>query len=119
MIAQIEFRIVDYALFAIANLMNILMIGIFLSRPKRLRRLEYILGIVLETLTIPLAISVVLNLVGKREWWTVVLPSLLIVFLIVELILDSILKLEFRNTPLVWPYLLLYYLSLWGRTPLA
>ena len=114
MIAQIDFRIVDYALFAIANAVNILMIGIFFSRPKRLRQVEYVLGIVLEALAIPLAISVVLNLVGKREWWTIVLPSLLIVFLIVELILDYILKLEFRNTRLVWPYLLLYYLALWG-----
>ncbi|MBU7009941.1 MAG: hypothetical protein HXS46_04580 [Theionarchaea archaeon] len=51
---------------------------------------------------------------GKREWWAIVLPSLLIVFLIVELILDYILKLDFRHTSLLWPYLLLYYVSLWG-----
>ena len=114
MIAELDFRIVDYALFAIANLVNILMVGIFLSRPRRLRRLEYTLGIVLLTLAIPLTISIALNLVGKREWWTVVLPSLLVVFLILELILDYILKLEFRNTRLLWPYLLLYYLSSWG-----
>jgi uncharacterized membrane protein YoaK (UPF0700 family) len=114
MMAAIDFQIVDCTLFAIANLVNILMIGIFLSRPRRLRHVEYLLGIVLLTLAIPLAISVVLNRVGKREWWTIVLPSLLIVFLIVEFILDYILKLNFRNTSLLWPYLLLYYLSLWG-----
>lgn len=114
MIAEIDFRIIDYTLFAIGNVVNILMIGIMLSRPKQLQRVEYILGIILETLAIPFAISVVLNLVGKREWWTIVLPSLLIVFLVVELILDYILKLNFRNTSLLWPYLLLYYLSLWG-----
>ena len=114
MIAELDFRIVDYALSAIANLVNILMIGIFLSRPRRLRRVEHALGIVLLTLAIPLTISIALNLVGKREWWTVVLPSLLVVFLTIELILDYILKLEFRNTRLLWPYLLLYYLSSWG-----
>jgi hypothetical protein len=114
MMAAIDFQIVDCTLFAIANLVNILMIGIFLSRPRRLRHVEYVLGIVLLTLAVPLTISVALNLVGKREWWTVVLPSLLVVFLIVELILDYILKLKFRDTRLVWPYLLLYYLALWG-----
>lgn len=114
MIAELDSRIVDFILFAIANLVNILMIGIFLSRPRRLRRVEHVLGIVLLTLAIPLTISVALNLVGKREWWTIVLPCLLVVFLIVELILDYVLKLKFRNTRLLWPYLLLYYLSLWG-----
>jgi hypothetical protein len=55
-----------------------------------------------------------LNIAGKREWWTYVLPSILIIFLIVELLLDYILKIEFRKTRLLGPYLLLYYVSLMG-----
>jgi hypothetical protein len=114
MIAHETFQIIDLTLFVVANLVNILMVGIFLSRPKGLKHIEKKLGIVLITLAIPVAISILLNIAGKREWWSIVLPSLLVVFLIVELIFDYILKLDFRHTSLLWPYLLLYYVSLWG-----
>jgi len=114
MIVSEDFHIIDVNLFVIANLINILMIGIFLSRAKGLEHIEEKLGIVLIALTIPVALSILLNIAGKREWWSIVLPSLLVVFLIVELILDYILKLDFRHTSLLWPYLLLYYISLWG-----
>jgi len=104
----------DTALFVIANLVNILMIGIFLSRPWGLKRLERVLGLVSITLALPLGFAVVMNALGGREWWTVALPSLLAAFLIVELILDYILRLPFRSSRLLGPYLLLYYLSLMG-----
>ena len=111
---QVDFRIIDYALFAIANAVNILMIGIMLSRPIGLKRVEIALGLVFIALALPGGLAVILNFLGKREWWTIVLPSLLVAFSIVELIFDYILKLNFRYTSLLWPYLLLYYLSLWG-----
>jgi uncharacterized membrane protein len=114
MIVHGDFQIIDWTIFAAANLVNILMVGIFLSRPRGLNRVERVLGIVLIALVIPVAISALLNVMGKREWWSIVLPFLLVVFLIVELILDYILKLDFRHTSLLWPYLLLYYVSLWG-----
>lgn len=114
MTAHGDFQIIDLTLFAVANLVNVLMVGIFLSRPKGLKRVEKGLGIVLIVLAIPVTISILLNIAGKREWWSIVLPSLLVMFLIVELILDYILKLDFRHTSLLWPYLLLYYISLWG-----
>jgi hypothetical protein len=114
MITQGDFQIIDWTLFAVANLVNILMTGIFLSRPKGLKRVEKGLGIIVVALGIPAAISVLLNVLGKREWWSIVLPLLLVVFLTVELILDYILKLDFRHTSILWPYLLLYYISLWG-----
>ena len=43
---------------------------------------------------------------------TIVLPLLLILFFVVELMFDYILKLSFRKTKLLWPYLFLYYLAL-------
>ncbi len=78
-----------------ANVVNGLMAGIFLSRPKGWRRVEYVLGWVQIALALPLGVAV--NVAHKREWWFVVLPSLLVAFLIVELLLDYILKLEFRT----------------------
>ena len=114
MLAQEDYQIIDLTLFAVANLVNILLIGIFLSRPRGLKRIEKYLGIVLIALAVPVTISVLFNIMGNREWWSIVLPCLLVVFLLVELILDYILKLDFRHTRLLWPYLLLYYVSLCG-----
>jgi hypothetical protein len=57
------------------------------------------------------SLAVVLNALGRREWWAVVLPVLLAAYLILELILDYVLKLDFRNTRLLWPYLLVYYVA--------
>lgn len=112
--AQLTYGMVDTALFLIANLVNILLIGIFLSRPWGLKRVERVLGLVSIALALALGFTVVMNALGGREWWTVVLPSLLAAFLIVELILDYILRLPFRSSRLLGPYLLLYYLSLMG-----
>ncbi len=112
--AQLTYRMVDTALFLIANLVNILLMGIFLSRPWGLRRLERILGLLSIALALPVSFAVVINALGGREWWTIALPSLLVAFLIVELILDYILRLPFRSSRLLGPYLLLYYLSLMG-----
>jgi hypothetical protein len=114
MIARVDYRIVDLAFFLIANLVNILMLGIFLSRPKGAERLEFVLGLILIALALPTGIGIILNIAGKREWWTIVLPSLLVAFLIIELVLDYILRSDFRNTFLLWPYLLVYYLALMG-----
>ena len=35
-------------------------------------------------------------------------------FLIIEVVLDYVLKSDFRNTSLIGPYLLLYYISILG-----
>ncbi len=39
---------------------------------------------------------------------------LLILFFAIELLFDYILKLDFRNTALLWPYIVVYYLALMG-----
>ena len=107
-------RLLDISLFAIANLGNLLLIGIFLARAKGHPRVEWVLGLIFVSLILPVAVAVILNATRKREWWTVALPLLLILFCLVELLLDYILKLDFRNTALCWPYIALYYLALLG-----
>jgi hypothetical protein len=111
---QLDYQIVDTTVFLIANLVNVLIIGIMLSRPFGLMRLERGLGLAAIACALPMGIAAVLNAVDRREWWTVVLPSLLVTYLIVELMLDYILRLEFRKTRLLGPYLLLFYLSMMG-----
>lgn len=112
MVNLLGYRIIDIAIFVIANLLNLLIIGIFLSRPKGLKRIEYGLGLIVVVMILPVGVAIVLNILGKRDWWTIVLPLILILFLVIELVFDYILKLNFRKTALLWPYLLLFYLAL-------
>ena len=109
-----QFGTVDTIMFVVANAVNLLMIGIFLSRPAGRHRVEHILGLILLALTLPAGAIVIINAANGREWWFVALPALLVVFLAVETILDYIMKLDFRRTRLLGPYLLLYYLALMG-----
>jgi len=110
----VVFRTVDIAVFVIANLVNLLLVGLLLSRAQGLERVESILGLVVMALALPLGAAVILNISGQREWWTIALPLLLILFFAIELLFDYILKLNFRNTALLWPYIVVYYLALMG-----
>ena len=110
--ALVDFRIIDIGIFIIANVINLLLIGIFLSRPKGLQKVEHVLGLFVVAMILPVGIAIILNISGKREWWTIVLPLILILFLKTELLFDYILKLNFRKTSLLWPYLLLFYLAM-------
>ncbi|MDH4272366.1 MAG: hypothetical protein OEW18_10395 [Candidatus Aminicenantes bacterium] len=114
MIDKADFRIIDLAVFIIANLINLLLVGIFLSRPSGLEKVEYILGLVMVSLILPVGLAILLNAMARREWWTIVLPLLLILYLVIELLLDYILKLDFRSTALLWPYLVVFYVALMG-----
>jgi hypothetical protein len=107
-----DFRIIDIGIFVIANVVNGLLVGIFLSRPKGLKKVEQVCGLVSISMILPLAVALVLNVLGKRGWWTFVLPLIMILFLAVEFLFDYILKLDFRKTRWLWPYLLLYYSAL-------
>ena len=109
MSARTDFWVIDIGIFAVANLINLFLIGIFLSRPKGLKKVEHILGLFVVAMILPVGVALILNILGKREWWAIVLPLILIIFLSVELLLDYILKLNFRKTRWLWPYLLLYY----------
>ena len=110
---QINSKWVDRAVFTIANLFNIIMVVIFLARMKGIPHIPGVL-IIWMAFIILLAITAVLNFKEKRELWEVLLPALFIAFLILEVVLDYVLKLEFRNTWLLGPYLLTYYLAIMG-----
>ena len=107
-------QIMHLSVFFIANLFNILLVAIMLSRTKGWFRLEYYLGLVNILLIIPLGICILFYVINRANWWMIVLPGLLVLFLLVELILDYILKSEFRKTRWLGPYLLLFYLAQWG-----
>ncbi|MGD8625313.1 MAG: serine hydrolase domain-containing protein [Anaerolineae bacterium] len=110
----LPFGAVDLVVVAAANLYNLLMVAIFVTRPRGWKRFERIAGLVLVALALPLGAASVLNFLVGRDWWFYLLPLPLILHCLVELLLDYILKLDFRNSRLLGPYLALFYLGQWG-----
>ena len=110
----LPFETMDLVAVVAANLFNLLMTAIFLTRPKGWKRFERVAGLAMVGMAVPLGAAVILNLLAKRGWWFVVLPLPLILHCIVELLLDYILKLDFRKTRLLGPYLALFYLGQMG-----
>jgi hypothetical protein len=101
------------------NMINLFVVGVLLARASGKKRLEHVLGLAMVVLVLPLVFFIIRSAVGGREWWTIVLPSIMAAYLIVELILDYILKSEFRKTAMLWPYLVLFYASQMGMIGFA
>jgi hypothetical protein len=114
MAAGTDNRLVDITLIVITNLFNFVVAGIMISRVGQWKRLERTLGWLSNSLALPVGIALILNTLADREWWAMVLPGLFLAFLLVEIILDYILKLEFRRTRFLGPYLLLFYAAQMG-----
>jgi hypothetical protein len=104
---------IDLLAVSVANLMNVIMVAVFLLRTTRVGRLLAV-GLVWVALILVLAVIVALNIRVRREWWAIVLPALLAVFLAVDVGLDYIARYDFRSTKLIRPYLFLYYISILG-----
>jgi hypothetical protein len=109
---------IDLLAVAVANVMNVAMVGVFLLRVMPVGRL-WVGGLFWVALALVLAMVVTLNVRMRREWWSIVLPLLLIVFLIVEVALDYAFRYDFRSTGLLVAYLILYYLSILGMVGYA
>lgn len=114
MFSGIDYLAVDVTIVIIANLVNLLMTVIFLARVPKLSKVEYVAGIVNLLLALPVIYVLFANLAGGRAWWTYGLLIPFVLFCIMELILDYILRSDFRRTHLLGPYLGLYYLSQFG-----
>jgi hypothetical protein len=104
-------RLVDLTLFAVANAMNLMMVGVFLGRVAG-RSDAHWPGEIWALLAAILAGGAFINWRRRRPGWEIGLPLPLVAFLLVELILDYALGFDFRHTLWVGPYLLLYYLGL-------
>jgi hypothetical protein len=105
--------IVDYGVIVAANLFNLIMVGIFYTRTRGVSH-PMIVGYIWVVLILFLVAVSINNLRAKRDWWFSVFPLLFTVFLVMEVVLDYILQHDFRNTGLLAPYLILYYLSSLG-----
>jgi hypothetical protein len=110
----ISFRNIDFFVFIIANLTNLLLAIMFLLRASRKAKVGSTFGWIAVVLGIPLLAAIVMNALGERPWWTTVLPGLLVAYDLVEFLIDHVLKFDFRHSRWLGPYLGLYYLALMG-----
>jgi hypothetical protein len=104
----------DLIAVGIANVINVVMAVLFAARVTGLPQAERISGIVAMILGFALGYIAFLNKKSKRDKWTSCLLIPIFLFFVAELFLDYILALDFRNTIIVGPYILLYYVGLLG-----
>ena len=114
MLNHFDNRSIDYAVFLIANLINILMSGLWYCRIKQFEKIEYFIGIAVIAMAIPIGLAIYFNIMEKREWWTVVLLLPIILFNISILIFDYISPINWRANALLWPMITTYYFGLIG-----
>jgi hypothetical protein len=109
-----NFRIIDISVFIIANLTNLLLAIMFLFRALGKQKVGSGFGWWAVVLGIPLLVTAVLNGLGGRPWWVIILPGLLVLYDLVEFFVDHLIKFDFRHSRWLGPYLGLYYLALIG-----
>jgi hypothetical protein len=107
-------RSMDLSVIVIANLFNLVMVVVFLLRTIKKTGHLLLVGFIWVVFIAALAVIVFQNVKAKRGRWFIILPTLFDLFLIVEVVLDYIFRYEFRSTGLIGPYLLLYYVSIFG-----
>ena len=109
-----DYKRIDLIVVYLANLINVIMSFLFVARISALSQLQSVLGIVVMIMGFCLGYIAFTNRRNKREKWETYLLVPIFLFFIVELVLDYILDLDFRSTALVGPYVLFYYVGLWG-----
>ena len=104
----------------IANVNNILLIGIFLARVYKYPKIEYWLGIIFILSIIPLTLMFLKSFAFNREGLYYMQLILMMSFIVLELILDYLLKIDFRqNRAVLIPYVTLFYASSGGMIGVA
>jgi len=111
---QSDFKRIDLIVVCLANLINVIMFFLFIARISALSQVEGALGIVVMVMGFCLGYIAFINSRNKRDKWETYLLIPTFVFFIVELVLDYILDFDFRSTALAGPYVLFYYIGLWG-----
>lgn len=107
-------RAEDWIAVLCANGFNLLCLLMFWLRAQRKSALGNRFGWVAVMLALPLAAVAIVNALHQRgTWWSVLLLPVLL-FALVQWVLDGLLKLSFRETRWLGPYLLLFYLAQFG-----
>ena len=87
---------------------------LFSARIFGLPEIEQIIGLIVIIMGFSLGYIAFFNKKNGRDKWEIYLLLPIFLFFVFELVLDYILKSDFRSTVLVGPYVLFYYIGLWG-----
>jgi len=104
----------------LANLINILLISVFIARLSHRPKIEHWLGVVLLLSIVPLTYLFITAIRIKRPLLYFVQIGLMVIYLIVEFVLDYALKVDFRqNQRIVIPYVVLFFSGTGGMIGVA
>jgi len=110
-------RIKQYVVFFLikSNAFNLLIAGIFIAQKKERPKVTKTIGIVWLLLAIPLAIVFVNYLTESRDLWIMICFGFIFLYMFLELLLDFVLKIEFREKPITHvPYIIMEYIALFS-----
>jgi phosphatidylserine synthase len=98
-----------------AVIFNLLIMGIYITSRLERVKLRTLLGKITIGLGIPLSVVLVFYIIIGKPVRTLVYLAVILFYLIVELVLDFILKIEFREKPILHvPYIILFYAACFG-----
>jgi len=113
--SQTDYKKTDSIVVLIVNLINIVMAALFAARIFVFPQIVYFLGIVAMMLGFALGYIAFFNKKRKRDKWETYLLIPIFLFFVIDLVLDYVLAFDFRSIGVVvGPYILLYYVGLWG-----
>jgi hypothetical protein len=105
----------DWVFVLCAVAFNLLIAGIFVAQRHGRDALTRALGIAWLCLAFPLSVVFVRYLVAGRETWILIYFSTILLYMLVELLLDYVFKVEFRQRKVTHiPYIVLEYIALFG-----
>jgi hypothetical protein len=94
---------------------NLLVAGIFIAQKKGWPKLIRIFGILWLSLGFPLAVVFIHYLTVGRDLWVLVYFGFIFLYILAELLLDYVFKIEFRQKWITHaPYIILEYIALFG-----
>ena len=104
----------------IANINNILLTFLFATRIYKYPKIEHWLGIIFMLSIIPLILMLIKAFETNRDILYFIQLFLMISFIVVEFLLDYLLKIDFRqNRNIVIPYVTIFYASFGGMIGIA
>ena len=104
----------------IANINNILLTFLFATRIYKYPKIEHWLGIIFMLSIIPLILMLIKAFETNRDILYFIQLFLMISFIVVEFLLDYLLKIDFRqNRNIVIPYVIIFYASFGGMIGIA
>jgi len=104
----------------VANIVNVFLISLFIARLFDRPRIEYWLGIIIILSIVPLTYLFITAIGMKRPVLYFIQIGLMMTYLVVELMLDYVLKIEFRKTQwMVIPYIMLFFSGTGGMIGVA